>query len=620
MLSFIESLSAKVHPTPPNIDTLSNLFQDFYTVASTHISTHISALATRQMRETSPAAAARTTPSKSRGKAKSVSGKDAPSTENGEGEQRMLTPQELTDRRKARRALEQKRARLEEAVERRLCEGIYARIYRHQSTQDEAQDAKLRSKTTALSLVGINLADLGVDLDDAPSKTPEKEAAAASKIGDIKEALEPARKEFVLMHEKRYPLGKLNHLKAVHRSIVDVLSAYRPSASADEIMPMMIFTLITLPPENLHVISDARFIQNFRWEQKLNGEAAYCLTTLEAAISFLQTVDLSTLRADELPSGPTKAPSHPNTPRAETFPPAYNPSLASGPQDTSGDDKTATKSAGLRPPAGRSRRISDLVNTPAQAINAASDSLLNTADQSLKNISTSLGESYNFLLGKLRERQAAPEASSLVVPKTLDDARKLVSTPPPEDDSSVSGASEIHVGDVRAQATTEEEGRRRSTPEDRILAFIGGKKTVRERSVEASSRSASRGSGKRVASGEEGKEKEKEKGHGTGAAGVNPLESMRNLGNSLNPMARLSSMGVMRGFGRSAPGTPGKEGKESSKEVSKGHAEGGDLATVSLLSSSIFSHLILLSFPHSPIFEDYEYITQDANGSRPSPT
>lgn len=553
------------------------------------------------MRETSPAAA-RTPPSKPRGKAKSLSSKDALSTENGEGEQRMLTPQELEDRRRARKALEQKRARLEEAVERRLCEGIYGRIYRHQSTQDEAQDAKLRSKTAALSLVGINLADLGVELGEASSKIPENETGTASKTVEIKEALEPARKEFVLMNEKRYPLGKLNHLKAVHRSIVDVLSAYLPSASADEIMPMIIFTLITLPPENLHAISDARFIQNFRWEQKLNGEAAYCLTTLEAAISFLQTVDLSTLRADELPSGQPKVPSQPNIPRAETFPPAYNPSLASGPQATSGDDKAGTKPppspAGLRPPAGRSRRISDLVNTPAQAINAASDSLLNSADQSLKNISISLGESYNFLLGKLGERQAAPEASPLVVPKTLDDARKLVSTPPPEDDASVSGASEVHPRDVQVQAP-EEGGRRRSTPEDRILAFIGGRKTTGEGSVAGSSRSASRSSAKRVASGEEGKEKEKERGHGSGGAAVNPLESMRNLGNSLNPMARLSSMSVMRGFARSAPGTPGKEGsKESSKESSKGHAEGGDLATVSLTPPPTHTHPPTCLPPH----------------------
>lgn len=567
--SFIESLSAKVHPTPPNIDTLSNLFQDFYAVASTHINTHISALSSKQMRESSPSASTRSPPGKQRGKAKTLSSKDTPN-ESAETEHQMLTFQELAERRRARKALEQKRARLEEAVERRLCEGIYARIYRHRSTQDEALDAKLRSKTAALALVGINLSDLGVDLGEASMSIPEKEAGSASRGVEIKEALEPARKEFVLMSEKRYPLGKLNHLKAVHRIIVDVLSQYRPSASADDIMPMMIFTLVTLPPENLHAISDARFIQNFRWEQKLNGEAAYCLTTLEAALSFLQTVDLSTLRADELPSGPPKLPSQPNTPRAETFPPAYGAAL--GPEATPGADaKTGAKPpaspSSLRVVVQRNRRLSDLVNTPAQAINAASDSILTTADQSIKTISNSLSDSYNFLLGKLSERQEAPQSGSLVVPKTLDDARKLVSTPPPEDDASVSGASD-------AQIPEEEAGPQRSTPEDRILAFIGGRKPARDRSAEGSSRSASRASSKRAAASLGMGEENKEKQAGGGAGGVNPLESMRNLGSSLNPMARLSGMSMIRGFGRAASAA---QGKESSKVP----AEGGDLATVS---------------------------------------
>lgn len=606
MPSFIESLSAKVHPTPPNIDTLSNLFQDFYAVASSHINTHISTLATRQMRETAPESN-RGSPGKPRGKAKSLSSKDKPK-ETTEAEQRLLTPQELADRRRARKSLEQKRARLEEAVERRLCEGIYGRIYRHRSTQDEALDAQLRSKTAALFLVGINLADLGVDLGEASTSIPEEEAGTKSRAEEIKEALEPARKEFALMSEKRYPLGKLNHLKAVHRIIVDVLSHYRPTASADEIMPMMIFTLVTLPPEGLHAISDARFIQNFRWEQKLNGEAAYCLTTLEAALSFLQTVDLSTLRADELPSGPPKLPSQPSTARAETFPPAYGSALEPGtPTPSDADAK-----AGVKPPPSpgsfrlamqRNRRLSDLVNTPAQAINAASDSILNTADQSLKTVQTisnSLGDSYNFLVGKLRERQDAPQSGSLVVPKTLDDARKLVSTPPPEDDASVSSANE-------APSPAEGRGPGRSTPEDRILAFIGGRKP-RDRSAEGSDGSASRASSKRAASvlgAGVGEEKDKEK-QAAGAGGVNPLESMRNLGSSLNPMARFSGMSMIRGFGRTASGTQGKEG-------SKGPAEGGDLATVSLPPSVSAPHPLPISIPLHPTSK-----TARTNKSRPS--
>lgn len=158
----------------------------------------------------------------------------------------MLTADELADRKRQRRATELKRSLMEEAVERRLCEGIYDRIYRHRSTQDEAQDDKLRSKTAALDVVGIGPGDLGVDLGEQPTS---REAYKAREK-EVRQWLEPARKEITRMYQTHYPLGKLNRLKAAHKSIVDTLSHFHPSSSADEIMPMLIYTLITLPPSS----------------------------------------------------------------------------------------------------------------------------------------------------------------------------------------------------------------------------------------------------------------------------------------------------------------------------------------------------------------------------------
>lgn len=166
--SFIESLSAKVHSTPPNIEKLSRLFQDFYALASSHIATHISALATKQSRDISPApsgSSISSAASRLRSKAASLGTKDKPKVET---ERQMITAEELANRKRARKVLEAKRGTLEEAVERRLCEGIYNKIYRHRTTQDEAQDEKLRSKTAALALVGITPVDLGVDYGGKP--------------------------------------------------------------------------------------------------------------------------------------------------------------------------------------------------------------------------------------------------------------------------------------------------------------------------------------------------------------------------------------------------------------------------------------------------------------------
>lgn len=545
------------------------MFQDFYHTVAQHVQTHIASLATRQTRENSLSV---TNPSRAsaasllRAKAASIGSRDkTKATQTQESEQQMLTAEELADRKRARRALEQNKILLEEAVERRLCEGIYDRIYRHRTTQDEAQDDQLRSKTAALAVVGIHLADLGVDLGESSDEGPE---TLAKKNEGIRDHLEQARKDLMTMNQKRYPLGKLHCLKAAHKSIVDTLSYFHPSASADEIMPMLIYTLITMPPENLNVISDANFIQRFRWEEKLEGEAAYCLTNLEAAITFLQTVDLASLRADEAFTTPSKS----KISRTETFPPAFTPGLsatAPSPVLTTSDNASGTKPAqtasNLRATV-QHRRLSDIIQTPAQAIGTASDTFFYTADQGIKTIGNSLNESYRFLLGKLRDNSA--DGREVIVPRTLDDARKLVGTPPPEDDMSLDGSILLQPNeDIDPSPVARD---------DKLFSLVAGKRAVRDHSTDSIRSGRSTSSSKKALFAEDTREKASPLSQAPSASSSNPalVESMRNLGSSLNPISRLSSMGMMRGFGRTSTAStppPNPVGKV---------VEGGDLGTV----------------------------------------
>jgi hypothetical protein len=547
-------LSAKVHPTPPSIDKLSEMFQDFYAVAATHISTHISTLSSRQHRESSPApsiSSLTSTASKLRAKAVSISTKERPKVtpERRDSDQQMLTAEEIAGRKQARRVLERKKVALEEAVERRVCEGIYDRIWRHRSTQDEAQDEKLRSKTMALSVVGIGLADLGVDVGQETSADPD---AVQTKEKEVRQWLEGAREELFAMNKEKYPLGKLQHLKTAHRCIVDTLAHFHPSSSADEIMPMLIYTLITSRPEGIDVISNLYFIQRFRNDTKIDGEAAYCLTNLEAAITFLVTVDLASLRADEVPSGPPK----PSTPRLDKPDSMVLPLTPSGAASLEVSDinvnSTLTKAepspSGLRPTVqAHSRRLSDLFQPPA-VLGAAGDAVLNGADQGFKTIGSSLGDSYKFLLGKLQQRQdeSTGEKTEIVVPKTLDDARKLISTPPPEDDGSASGGSSLNTPEPTVRNRSDSGAK----PDDKVLNMIGGRGLPRDRSSDSI---RSSGSSKKVAFQEA--EKSPSPLHQPPPPSANPalVESMRNLGNSLNPMNRIAGMGMMRGFGRVTP-------------------------------------------------------------------
>ena len=256
---------------------------------------------------------------------------------------------------------------------------------------------------------------------------------------------------------------------------------------------------------------------------------------------------------------------------------------------------TPASASGLKAPpsptsaraAAQRRRLSDLIQTPAQAIGSARDSFFDTADQSIKNITNSLGDSYKFWLGKIRE-----DSKELVVPKTLEDARKLIGTPPPDDDDTLDTSSSSRR---LAEHDALTPGR-----EDRMLSLVGGRKASiasRDRSADSTRRARSASSSKKVVFSEDNKEK-------TAGSAANPLgisqpvtpslvDQARNLGNSLNPMNKFS--GMIRPFGRSVTTPVPSSSTPPPKDAAGKPVDGGDLATVSFSFSSIST----LSFKRS---------------------
>ena len=492
----------------------------------------------------------------------------------------MLTPQEILDRRKARRLLEHKRLALEEAVEKRVCERVYKRIWRHRSTLDEVRDEKLRSRTAALALVGIGLKDLGIEINTSNLPRPSNNDAETKIDNRVEEWIHPARQGLLRMNEAKSPLGKLQHLAAAHKGIVDFLSnLHQSSSSADEILPTLIYTLITSPPEGINVISNLHFTQRFRAASKIDGEAAYCLVNLEAAISFLETVDLASLRSDEPLEGPPKSSSRPPTPRSQmsfdmaASSPASSPkpeASTANPKATSplplfSDPLQSPETPDITPPSSpHQRRRSNLFQPTTSALGAASDAVRTTADQGLKNIGSTLDHSFKFLFGRLKEQNATREGtdsnSTVILPKTLEDARRLVDPKPLlEEEVIASGASSIaEKPDTHSEAS--------SKLDDKLLGvFAGRKQQPRDRSVDSLQSS---GSGSRKVAFASDADRVKEKAASTSQLSGSPpiqeqsvpapnaaVESMRNLGNSLNPLNRLGGLSVMRGFGRNSSGT-----------------------------------------------------------------
>lgn len=543
---FLESLTAKVHPTPLSADALAELFQEFYGRAYAKINTHIATLSARLTSETYVANAKKGTAPSSK-PASIRKGSDQ------SGEQQMLSATEMADRKKARKALEVKRLALEEAVERAVCEKVYQRIWRHRSTDDEERDHKLRSRTASLSLVGIGLKEL---LMTGEELTEEERQKAKEKEPEIREYLSAAREDLHKMNEEKYPLGKLQHLTAAHKSIVEALSKIFPAtSSADEILPTLIYALITMPPVDLNVISDLNFIHRFRSSSRMDGETAYCLVNLEAAISFLETVDLSSIRSEEGVSA--KPDSRPSTPKSEITPMSLG--LSDAPDLIQTPATPVSRAAPKEPSSPTTtkaqRRLSNLIQTQTNKIEAASDavrdSILDSADQALGRINTTLDTSFKFFFGGLKEKNPDnPMQEQPALPKTLEDARKLVSPTSAdgdEDNMSISAASSVQGDEPPENAP--------KGLDAKMADLFAGKRQIRDRSVD-STKSGGSSSGRRVAFASAATAEEKTPSPAAVKTETPPpnntsaVDSLRNMGNNFNPLNRFSSMNVLPRFAR----------------------------------------------------------------------
>lgn len=518
----------------------------FYDRAESHIATHISALASRINRDLSPQIAP-----KSRGGPLSLlaNKKSQDDVRQGASGRQMLTASEVAERRKARKALEFKRAALEEAAERRVCELVYDKIWRHRTTLDDVRDEKLRSKTAALLLVGIDLKELGIDIDLT--------SIAEEKQQEANDFLSQAREYLSRMNDYKYPLGKLQQLAAAHKAIVDALTKLLPSSSsADEILPTFIYTLVTCPPEGINLVSNLLFMQRFRSSNKIDGETAYCLTNLEAAISFLENVELSTLRADEQPGGPPKTPSEttPSTEKNDPLQPTRETptssvtKISASPELTRPETKDTASSTLPRTwssPTPQQRRLSNIFQPPAKVLGAANDAVRNTADQSLKNIGASLDNSFSFLFGRLKELQSNQgpdfQGNGTVLPKTLAEARRLVAQPL-ANKSSMTQDDLASIDSIPSDDGTQARGSSRTT------GLTSGAPTPRDRSADSARTQAS--SKRSIAT----SLRDDPLISPSSANAGNPLESMRNFGNTLNPLNHIP--GMIKNFGRNTPDTP----------------------------------------------------------------
>jgi Vacuolar sorting protein 9 (VPS9) domain len=244
---FLKQITSPTHPAPLTPEQVSNLFQDFYTRTFNLLPTLLPSPSTSTINL-----------------------------------QPLLTGTQISDRKRQRSEVIIKRAQHEEEIEKRVTTALYDRIFALKSADDAERDLKLESKLEALLVVGVELEHLGVELSER-----EKEF--------LRPAVEAIGLEFRSLDGVYCPREKLEVLVRVHKILVDGLTfpgengASTKPSSADLLLPVLIYrspsprkeaddSIIQAKAETL--ISNIQFIQRFRADSLLQGEASYCLTNL----------------------------------------------------------------------------------------------------------------------------------------------------------------------------------------------------------------------------------------------------------------------------------------------------------------------------------------------------
>ncbi|SPO37248.1 related to Phosphopantothenoylcysteine decarboxylase [Pseudozyma flocculosa] len=231
-----------------------------------------------------------------------------------------------------------------EAVETAVTQEVYDRIFCPPTSRDDYHDDALASRIAALNVLGLSLTHLGLQLPEGGQRAGEgdgmdQQSAAGKQLDAIVAA---CGEELQKLQSPlcRSPQAKLEVLVSAHRIVVEGLSsvsglrlkdeeeqaadlagkattsatettrnadnggeddvalqkASGKTSSADLILPILIFSIVSANPPKL--ASNLFFIQRFRAENLVRGETAYCLVNVQAAVAFLENVDVKDLGLD----------------------------------------------------------------------------------------------------------------------------------------------------------------------------------------------------------------------------------------------------------------------------------------------------------------------------------
>ncbi|PPQ98935.1 hypothetical protein CVT24_003562 [Panaeolus cyanescens] len=226
-------------------------------------------------------------------------------------------------------------------------------------------------------------------------------------------------------------LLKINHYKAPRDKLICILNCCKvifglirhlnKEEGADSFVPILIFVVLKANPE--HLLSNVEFINRFRNPEKLQSEAGYYLSSLMGAVSFIETMDhtsLSSITREEFEKNveeaiqalPPSEPQSPATTYVETKGKAVGPSSPHAGEESAQPLAIATPSQTLSEDARRLlQKTGDTISKPLNAIGRIFSEALDGAENKLSYLP---GPFAPFELGRenRNEHPSAPHQGS----------------------------------------------------------------------------------------------------------------------------------------------------------------------------------------------------------------
>ncbi|KAM0750126.1 hypothetical protein T439DRAFT_326091 [Meredithblackwellia eburnea MCA 4105] len=210
-------------------------------------------------------------------------------------------------------------------------------------------------------------------------------------------------------------LNKINSYKAPRDKMICVLNACKvifglirhvsSEEGADAFVPFLIYVVLKANPD--HLVSNLQYIQRFRNPEKLQGEGGYYLSSLNGAISFIETMDashLSHITQQEfetnveqailrLPVDPADASLRlPKTPTRNTFAGAgERPSQSNTPEPPHSDIPLPPVPAAVSGPAGGAAAAKQLFIRGSDSVERAISKPLGAIGRIFEQLETQLG-------------------------------------------------------------------------------------------------------------------------------------------------------------------------------------------------------------------------------------